>query len=227
MSTPMYDNVSLHSSTHVYLCTISEKKSSWYVKKGLGERRGNVLTLNFEPDFMGDKLPGKPSDIEYHRRYKRNECVVCGSTSSGFMRHYVVPSCFRCLFPKRFKSHLSHDVVLVCSRCHVGVQAETGRRMTKVIWVVEGRRGNGVGMWVVDRGVMEARNAAVAIRKYRGKMPKDVVERHEEIIRGYLGRDFGEGDLEVMEKVWGGMERSDSSIPSTTTTNNTSSHLAL
>jgi hypothetical protein len=36
----------------------------------------------------------------------------------GFLRHSVVPSCYRKLLPTAFKSHISHDVVLMCLMCH-------------------------------------------------------------------------------------------------------------
>lgn len=43
--------------------------------------------------------------------------VVCG-TSTGLLRHNIIPHLYRQLFPLRMKSHSSHDVVLLCAVCH-------------------------------------------------------------------------------------------------------------
>ena len=37
---------------------------------------------------------------------------------SPFLFHSVVPHCFRRHFPVDFKSHSSHDIVLLCCHCH-------------------------------------------------------------------------------------------------------------
>ena len=45
------------------------------------------------------------------------------------MRHYVVPYCYRTLFPAQYKTHVPHDVVLVCAaHCRVPVEQATQER---------------------------------------------------------------------------------------------------
>ena len=48
---------------------------------------------------------------------KENRCCVCGSAGE-YLRHSVVPHCYRQYFPAPMKSHLSHDIVLMCQACH-------------------------------------------------------------------------------------------------------------
>jgi hypothetical protein len=38
--------------------------------------------------------------------------------ATGYLRHSIVPHTYRRHFPLRFKSHLSHDIVLLCLKCH-------------------------------------------------------------------------------------------------------------
>ncbi len=47
---------------------------------------------------------------------KENRCCVCGRRGN-YLRHNVVPYCYRSLFPLSMKSHLSHDIVLLCQEC--------------------------------------------------------------------------------------------------------------
>lgn len=42
---------------------------------------------------------------------------MCGSEGE-YLRHSVVPHCYRQHFPPAMKSHLSHDIVLMCQACH-------------------------------------------------------------------------------------------------------------
>ncbi len=48
---------------------------------------------------------------------KENRCCVCGS-EGPYSRHGVVPHCYRQHFPLSMKSHLSHDIVLLCPPCN-------------------------------------------------------------------------------------------------------------
>ena len=227
------------------MCTISNKKANWYIKKGLGsweemetkedykdckqgEEEVRTIRLNFVPEnkkptssSSSSSSSPSPSDDLYHKRVKKNSCCVCSTSHPGFMRHYVVPSSFRSLFPRRFKSHMSHDVVLVCSGCHVDVQARTGREITKVCkegeerWKrkVEGEGGKVEGEWMVDRETMEARSKAVAIRKYGGNMPEEVRREHERFVKEYL-KSIGRGGgrrtrkLNYATKRWRNLETS-------------------
>ncbi|KAH0480763.1 MAG: uncharacterized protein KVP18_002282 [Porospora cf. gigantea A] len=62
------------------------------------------------------KLEQWKADLYYVSK-KDNHCVVCGVTQH-FLRFHVIPSCYRQHFPEAYKSHGSHDVVLLCVACH-------------------------------------------------------------------------------------------------------------
>lgn len=62
---------------------------------------------------------------------------MCGK-EGDYLRHNIVPHCYRSLFPEAYKSHLSHDVVLVCQACkQVGKRAGEGPKV----------RGSSLGKW--------------------------------------------------------------------------------
>ena len=143
---PMYDNIEMYDPDGVLLCTIGKKKAHWYVsKKGLavwktpltGENDKNgsnpgkapSIQLLFTPKNSKNKENDNSNGTEetqdeihpnrvYNSSHKRNICVACGS-SIGLMRHYVVPYSYRRLLPTKFKSHLPHDIVLLCMDCHM------------------------------------------------------------------------------------------------------------
>lgn len=54
---------------------------------------------------------------KYYQTPKDNKCVVCGETEK-YTRKNVVPREYRKNFPFVMKDHASHDVVLLCPRCH-------------------------------------------------------------------------------------------------------------
>jgi hypothetical protein len=53
----------------------------------------------------------------------------------GYLRHSVVPHCYRKRFPGAMKSHLSHDIVLMCLDCKQRANALVHSRMTQVTQV--------------------------------------------------------------------------------------------
>merc|ERR1719474_415182 len=97
------------------LCTCDYKKAAWYVKKNIGHIISeNPLTvrLNFEPSGRPEGKAG-----EYYLSVKPNICVVCGEMES-YLRKNVVPHEYRRYFPAVMKDHQSHDVLLMCVKCH-------------------------------------------------------------------------------------------------------------
>jgi hypothetical protein len=111
---PLYHNCQLLAPDGTLLSTVDRKKIDWYLKKDLGELICDdppTLKLNFEPS-------GKPNkDREYYLSNKMNICVACGRNDT-YIRKYIIPHEYRKHFPSKMKEHLSHDVVLLCVRCH-------------------------------------------------------------------------------------------------------------
>ena len=107
MKRTMYDNISMHAPDDRFVCTVSLKKARWYIKKELADAcpfaEGESLskiTLRFHPDKS--ELEGKSEEqVKFQQRVKKNICVVCGSDSGQYMRHYIVPSTLRHWFPKK------------------------------------------------------------------------------------------------------------------------------
>ncbi len=191
MQKPMYDNISMTAKSGTFLCTISRKKSQWYINKGLAEDDGSGgIRLRFDP-----KEPSHLSadDRRYIMREKVNACVVCGESTKGYMRHYIVPGAYRTLFPKRFKSHLSQDIVILCPDCHVKVQGGTGKEITR--W---DRTLATHDRYVIDRGLLEVRNAAIALIKYRAKMPEEIVEKHQSTVCHWAGVEASEPTPDIL-----------------------------
>lgn len=112
---PLYHNCYLQAPDGDILCTCDRKKAEWYVKKNLGsviQENPYTVRLKFEPSGRALGEVG-----QYYTQIKVNQCVVCGS-SENFIRKNVVPREYRKYFPLVMKAHQSHDVLLLCSKCH-------------------------------------------------------------------------------------------------------------
>ena len=57
------------------------------------------------------------SGESFYLESKANTCVACGE-DRNFLKYHVIPKCYRQNFPLNLKSHRSHDIVLLCVRCH-------------------------------------------------------------------------------------------------------------
>lgn len=82
-----------------------------------------TIKLTFEPQGRGF------SELEFidHKFYtmdRSNQCVVCGNKEK-YLKYHIVPLLYRQHFPNSFKSHRSHDVVLLCLECHEQASKET------------------------------------------------------------------------------------------------------
>jgi len=112
---PLYHNCMLQAPDGQVLCTCDTKKADWYVAKGIGyivSQDPYTVRLRFEPSGRPEGRAG-----EYYLSVKPNICVVCGKDDS-FLRKNVVPHEYRRYFPAVMKDHQSHDVLLMCVRCH-------------------------------------------------------------------------------------------------------------
>ncbi|GMI52869.1 hypothetical protein ScalyP_jg8262 [Parmales sp. scaly parma] len=181
MKSQMYSNYRMLSQSGELLAIISEKKASWYVRKHLASYASSTsIQLNFLEKASG------PSFI---RAPKTNSCVRCrfGSANSGYMRHFIVPKCYRQLFPKKFKSHLSHDIVLVCPGCHIFCGQATDFRMHELDRKF---RDPNVKERIVDASKNEIRSYANALISHKLKIPPQVVRKYEEKIAEFYGESM-------------------------------------
>lgn len=97
----------------ILLFYTSDRKINWYMKKGLMSKiTDKKYIFLFEPkDFAKkDHVNCKPILIE-------NKCVNCGSEKE-LTKHHIVPFSYRKYMPVEYKSHNSHDVLMLCFNCH-------------------------------------------------------------------------------------------------------------
>lgn len=193
MKKKMYDSIPMTSKSGEFLNWISFKKKQWYLSKNLAY---SLPTGGIQLKFTSKSpsLPLPSNSVE--KNIKSNHCVRCGDANNGYMRHYIIPSSLRTLLPKKFKSHLSHDVVLICPTCFQLIQSETSKRLTSL----EKKFSKGLTKvqkkkYVVDWKIKEIKTCGNALLKYSDKLPDEVRVKHESIVREYFGGDFGEKDL--------------------------------
>ena len=173
---PMYDNIKMTDPNGELLATISLKKARWYVRKQLAEwtEPNTCIQLLFTPKAY--------SGGGYEKSIKNNVCVGCGS-KEYHMRHYVVPYAYRTLLPKRYKTHLSHDVVILCPDCHLLCEHETQLRMKELedLRPQECRNAS-----FVDQHLQRVRSAALALLRWRDKLPLAKIDEYNALICHYL-----------------------------------------
>jgi hypothetical protein len=93
------------------MCRLSDKKANWYLERGLAAlEEEKTIRLTFEPNGIGD------TNL-YMLEDKESICVVCG-VDHDLSFHHVVPYGYRKHFPLEWKTHSSHDNLLLCERCH-------------------------------------------------------------------------------------------------------------
>lgn len=228
MKKPMYDNIMMQDPQGNPLATVSSKKARWYVNKGLadwivqkknddrtkqnGQRTHlpqspkqrqereqqpqSIIRLRFQPN---NNQGLDAAQVEYNTTVKANRCVVCGATDR-YMRHYVVPSVYRTLFPDAYKTHLGHDVVLTCASCHVRAERHVSRRRRRLEEaVVRTDPTTTTTPVIVDRRRRDLVKEARALLRRRRQMPQWRVAECQAHIRAYWRSssdddDDGSGD---------------------------------
>ena len=185
MKSQMYDNITMLDPQGAPLSKISAKKARWYVNKGIAEWKGKddstddndpkSIQLKFEPKARSD-------EGDYGRSTKQNICVACGDEEGkSQMRFHIIPHTYRSLFPMRYKTHMSHDVVLLCADCHLRVGQASNLRMNELEdrFMPQKR-------YSTDFAQYKVRSSALALMNWKHKIPKEKVASHEEIVRTYL-----------------------------------------
>jgi len=174
MKKVMYTNHQMLSNQGDLLAIISDKKANWYVAKELADRIDeSTIKLRFT-------AKGKPPD--FTRAKKTNSCVCCGKDTDGYMRHFIVPKCYKQLFPMQFKSHLSHDIVILCPQCN----REAGRRTDYRMKCLDRQfRDPKICQRIVDKNLVRVRSMASALLCHAEKMPPAVLAKYTREILDY------------------------------------------
>lgn len=210
MKKPMYDNVYMLDTNGEQVCTISMKKAKWYIKKGIAEwssfkedvgvrsttAPGNseeeedeeVKCIRLLFEHKGSKSKEASPEAVFLRSAKQNICVACGS-GGRHIRHYIVPYSYRTLLPAEYKLHMSHDVVILCTDCHVECDRQTKIRMRTMeteLRMKIGGFGSSDSPFIEDPHLSQIKSWAIALARWKEKMPPEKIKRYETTIREYL-----------------------------------------
>jgi hypothetical protein len=105
-----YGNYKVYHPNGGIMFFCDKKKYNWYLRKNLANKIGDKkIQLTFEPKGNGEQ--------EKYLHPKKNICVITG-TKENLTKHHIVPSQYRKLFPDKYKSNNSKDVVLLNKKTH-------------------------------------------------------------------------------------------------------------
>jgi cation-transporting P-type ATPase D len=122
-----------------HLCNCDEKKINWYLKKELADVVQQnppywVIRLKFLPGGKSmEQLRSEINQFEhgFYMEERANRCCVCG-TPKHYLKYHIIPLLYRRHFPQTYKSHRSHDVVLVCPDCHQRANMASDQLKTQI-----------------------------------------------------------------------------------------------
>lgn len=162
--------------------------------RGLAERVSDdppAIKLNFLHK-TGDQERGVD---DYYLHSKENKCVSCGE-EGHYLRYKVVPACYRRNFPVQWKSHRSHDIVLLCVDCHhvAHKAAEAVKRQLSQEYGVPlfPPKTKPAGGKVCETHPYNVRRAAVALKVYGKTLPEARRKELQQMVRGFVHPGMGE-----------------------------------
>ena len=166
--------------------------------RGLAERVSDdppAIKLNFMHK-TGDQERGVD---DYYLHSKENKCVSCGE-EGHYLRYKVVPACYRRNFPVQWKSHRSHDIVLLCVDCH-HVAHKAAEMVKKQLSSEYGvplfpPKTHPTGGNVCETHPYNVRRAAVALKVYGKTLPQARRKELQQMVRGFVNPGSGEASSE-------------------------------
>lgn len=177
-----YHNCQLQAPDGEPLCVCNTKKINWYLNKNLAVKIQDdplIIRLTFEP-------AGRPIlDNVYYIHEKENCCVVCGKSNS-FIKKNVVPHEYRKYFPSIMKDHLSHDVLLLCVRCHKRSNAYDLMLRQQLVKECNAPLGSQDNVkFQTDPIKLKVHSAAKALVRCRSSLPENRINELEELIKNF------------------------------------------
>jgi len=121
----VYGNWTMLSPSGEEMCKCAKKKADWYLSRNLAtlvESKEKTFRLIFQPAGNGN------AGDEYYLGKRDSKCVVCG-IEENLTRHHVVPYAYRKNFSLKYKSHSSHDIIVICDECHVQYHTDFGNKL--------------------------------------------------------------------------------------------------
>mmetsp|Transcript_23406 Transcript_23406/g.55464 ORF Transcript_23406/g.55464 Transcript_23406/m.55464 type:complete len:475 (-) Transcript_23406:31-1455(-) len=158
-------------------------------QKCLDDDIGTAVMDEQNMDNGNDQDKEKYDDV-LRRSHKDNICVVCGTTE-GLVKHYVMPHCYRRKMPTKFKSHHSHDIVLLCVPCHtnadrdgrVPFEKELDRLYRKGKYHTRNQTNRAM---IPDQDLKRVQSCARALLWHSDKIPIVKRKQCEETLQGYI-----------------------------------------
>ena len=171
-------------------CALSKTLCLVLQNRGLADRISN------DPPTIRLRFMHKTGDQErgvdgYYLHSKENKCVSCGE-AGHYLRYRVVPACYRRNFPVQWKSHRSHDIVLLCVDCHHVAHraAETVKRQLSQQYGVPlfppKVKPEAVGGKVSEAHPYNVRRAAVALKQHGKSLPEHRRRELQQMVRGFV-----------------------------------------
>ncbi len=122
----LYGNIIVCAPDLTFMHRTNLNHVQWYLTRDLAEvheidDQGNILSivLKFEPKGRGDFERMEHSGDVFHMCEKQNVCVVSGEQDWTLLtKHHIIPMIYRKWFPKEYKEHNYHDIVLITIDAH-------------------------------------------------------------------------------------------------------------
>ena len=128
-STLIYGNCKVYSPDGELMFLCLEKRINWYLTRNLAtivDTNPLSIQLNFEPNGYGNRTS------EYYLSEKRNACVCCNEDNIEVLtKHHVVPVEYRKHMDLKYKNRSSHDIVVMCEKCHYDYENNYAQQFKK------------------------------------------------------------------------------------------------
>lgn len=187
VQSPQYENYEVRHPDGFTMFFCNKKKIDWYLSRDLAEKiDDNTIRLKIVPKGVGNV-----NDPYFMQSFK-NICVVCGSIEH-LTRHHIVPKWYRKHFPEEVKSHRAYDVMPLCTFCHAKYEDCAHELKLKLAEKYDAPF-HGIGM-AYDSAMAHARGYANVILKFKHQIPAERMQKIEEEVKNYLGREPTEEDL--------------------------------
>lgn len=177
----LYGNWRLLAPDGELLAMIDAHRSNWYLKRNLATKIDEkTIRLLFEPNGRGNLVI-----------FKKNICVVCGTTDN-LNKHHVVPRIYRKEMPTEIKDRSSHDIVSVCTSCHMLYEDKVSdyKKYIDEKYCLQSKTQE------VQLDLLTARKAAGAIKEHRDSLPADRVKYLQNKIADYFHETYSEDLLD-------------------------------
>jgi len=191
----IYENCQMQAPDGDVLCYCDKKKTQWYLDRGLADlitADPVVIKLKFEPNGRG--FSDVYADPDFYMKFKENQCVVCGA-KRHFLRYHVVPVLYRQHFPEKLKSHRSHDVVILCAKCHEQANKMSDLLKKTIAEEYQVPLNEFGDKYHQKEEVTRIGKLCLSLKRHRSNMPKDRKDLMEGQVLSFLSENEGYREL--------------------------------